>query len=77
MGAEDWGHEDCSVCDEARNAPTPEKLEEWAEWFDNPNEVGLVAVDPINSGKKYLTAGYVLRRVADAFRALEEKKGER
>ena len=53
--------------------PTPERLEAWAEWFDNPNEVGLVVVQAFNREKSY-TAGYVLRRVADSFRALTPKE---
>jgi hypothetical protein len=50
------------------DVPTPERLEAWAEWFDNPNEVGAVVVESFSREKKY-TAGYVLRRVADSFRA--------
>ena len=50
--------------------PTPELLEAWAEWFDNPNESPLVVVKPLHAvAKKHMTAGFLLRRVADAFRA--------
>ena len=57
------------------DVPTPERLEAWAEWFDDPNEVGLVVVESFSRDKKY-TAGYVLRRIADSFRALTEGKND-
>lgn len=50
--------------------PTPTALREWAEWFDHPNNPSGVTLLPERSqppkeDRRY-TAGYLLRRIADA-----------
>jgi len=71
-GLEDWGHEDCSVCEAARNAPTPEKLKAWAEWFDDPKNPPVI-FKPGKYRPQTFTAGFVLREFARALGAEQGK----
>lgn len=60
--------------------PTPEALEAWAEWFDDPNKSPSMAVDVTEmmaashkSGNYRYTPGYLLREIARRLRAAREE----
>ena len=54
-----------AALEQERDTPTPEKLEAWGEWFDDPQNPPVI----FNAGKYRpgpLTAGFVLREIARA-----------
>lgn len=50
-----------------RDEPTPEALEAWAEWFDDPGKSPRIALICVNG-----TPGYLLREIARRMRAAKE-----
>ena len=55
---------------QAVEAPTPEKLEAWAAWFDSPSKCPYHIVFHERGGWP-ASAGYVLRQIASALRTAQ------
>jgi len=53
-----------------RTAPTPETLEAWAEWFDDPSKSPKIGV---SLATPFVTPGYLLREIARRLRAAKEE----
>jgi len=63
----------CPVHGIARRAePTPEALEAWAEWFDDPGKSPSIAAWSYTAAM-CLTPGYLLREIARRLRAAREE----
>jgi len=60
----------------ADNTPTPEKLEAWGEWFDDPQNP-FIGFDTTKLAHHTSTAGYVCRVFAAQLRALTKPEGDR
>lgn len=59
-----------------RAKPTPEALEAWAEWFDDPNKSPPMAVPlyfQVHPLSNTCTPGYLLREIAWRMRANKEE----
>ena len=54
-----------------RAEPTPEALEAWAEWFDDPNKSPAIGVQV--GGGRLVTPGAILREIARRMRAAKEE----
>jgi hypothetical protein len=55
---------------EPETGPEPGTLRAWAEWLDDPVSPAVIVEE--NDGKSHTTAGYLLRRVADALEATRD-----
>ena len=58
----------------AASNPTPEALEAWAEWFDDPGKSPAIGVPLVTTGGALpqATPGYLLREIARRLRAARE-----
>ena len=56
-----------------RDEPTPEALEAWAEWFDDPNKSPSMSISLVTTGGALpqATPGYLLREIARRLRAAD------
>ena len=58
----------------AASEPTPEALEAWAEWFDDPSKSPSIAVFVQATNERWAyTPGYLLREIARRMRASKEE----
>ena len=57
----------------AFSEPTPEALEAWAEWFDDPNKSPSMSISLVTTGGALpqATPGYLLREIARRLRAAD------
>lgn len=64
-GVRDFNREADAIAAWNRRAePTPETLEAWAEWFDDPNKSPAIVMG-------FYTTGYLLREIARRMRAAD------